>query len=134
MNTETKVEIRLNRDQLHDLSLCDHGVRDFHKSGSVCTKLIITFVAKVTGGLRRLLPDGCHDVFQFVVNLVPGPVVSGGILSHFQTGYGNTTGVGSLKKCWVRFYPEIQYFVENKGRLFVQGLFPANLWSFTDWK
>lgn len=37
-----------------------------------------------------------HDVLELGVNLLGGPLEAGRVLGHLETGYSDTTGVGSL--------------------------------------
>ena len=47
-------------------------------------------------GAETVLEAGLHDTLKAAVNLLGSPADAGGVLSHLQTGDGDTTGVGGL--------------------------------------
>lgn len=78
-----------------------HGSGDLLETGNVASsdqrwELALGGGDVLLCGLETVLEAVLHDVLELLVDLLAGPLDALRILGHFETGDGDTTGVGSL--------------------------------------
>ncbi len=79
-------------------ALFEHSGSDLHEAGDVGALHVVDVAVGLFAVLHASLVDGRHDEVELCVNLFTGPAEVSGVLSHFETGSGNTTGVHSLAR------------------------------------
>jgi len=87
-------QVLFGKGQLYN-TLVQHGIGDLNESADVGTLDVIHEVTFRTV-FNTYAVDTLHDAMQFGVNFFTGPAQSLTVLTHFKTGSGNTTGMGSF--------------------------------------
>jgi hypothetical protein len=83
------------------ITLVLHGSGDLAEASNVGTgdqawELAFSWSDVLLGCLKAVIEAVLHDALELVVDLLAGPLDAGGVLSHLETGNGDTTGVGCL--------------------------------------
>ena len=78
-----------------------HGIGDLDEAGNVGSsnqgwELALSGWDVLLGGSETVLESVLHDVLETAINLLRGPGQTLRVLSHLETGNGDTTGVGCL--------------------------------------
>lgn len=78
-----------------------HGLSNLGEASNVGTsnerrQNTLSRSSVLLSGSETVVEAVLHDVLEASVNLLAGPVDTGGVLSHLETGDGDTTGVGGL--------------------------------------
>ena len=81
-----------------DNTLVAHGVGNFEETGDVGSLYIVDIAVGLGTIHAASLMDVLHDVMQAGIHFLAAPIEAHGVLSHFQTAGGDTTGVGSLAR------------------------------------
>merc|ERR1719335_264347 len=70
-----------------------HGPSDLEEAMDVGPKHVVPGLAILGGGFRTIFVDRRHDVVEFLVHFLAGPIHSLRVLRHLQAGACDATGV-----------------------------------------
>ena len=80
-------------------SLAHHSLSNFHEAGDVSALHVVDVSIGLFAVLDALLVNVAHDFMKFLIHVFGAPLDMAGVLAHFQTGSGHTTGIDSLAGC-----------------------------------